>query len=351
MLKLRRRHHQADDAARSTVERPHLGADRARRRLPSGDLRPRERLHQRHHARPHEARDHAALRRDRRVRRARGVHRRAGEDLLVRHVHAPRLRGGDPRRSGRAAGRRGARRRRRGLHAQVPRQVRRVQAPRQDDPAGHALARPGRAVLRRGAVARRRADEGPRAIRKRVVGAYITDVESSEEAAARGRRRARRRSRRSRCRRTSRRRRSCPTIRSRPREGAGRHVPARPKGAGARARSRSPTSTLVGADGEPAHVFHSGEPIDDPAARPRARSRSTTSSFGIGIFNADGVCCYGTNTYIEELKPRAARRRRRGRRSRSTASISSKAPTSSTSRCTSATAIPTTTTGCSTRSA
>ena len=29
----------------------------------------------------------------------RGLHRRAGEDLLVGHVHAPRLRGGDPRRS------------------------------------------------------------------------------------------------------------------------------------------------------------------------------------------------------------------------------------------------------------
>ena len=25
--------------------------------------------------------------------------------------------------------------------------------------------------------------------------------------------------------------------------------------------------------------------------------------FGFGIFNADGVCCYGTNTDIAELKP------------------------------------------------
>ena len=79
--------------------RPDLGADRARRRLPSGDLRPRERLHQRHHARPHEARDSGALRRDRRVRRAARVHRRAGQDLLVGHVHAPRLCRGDSRRS------------------------------------------------------------------------------------------------------------------------------------------------------------------------------------------------------------------------------------------------------------
>ncbi len=47
------------------------------------------------------------------LRRARGLHRRAGEDLFLGHVHAPRLRRGDPRRSGRAAGRRGACRRRR----------------------------------------------------------------------------------------------------------------------------------------------------------------------------------------------------------------------------------------------
>ena len=25
--------------------------------------------------------------------------------------------------------------------------------------------------------------------------------------------------------------------------------------------------------------------------------------FGVGLFNADGVCCYGTNTYLEELEP------------------------------------------------
>src|SRR4029079_3595909 len=25
--------------------------------------------------------------------------------------------------------------------------------------------------------------------------------------------------------------------------------------------------------------------------------------FGIGLFNAEGVCCYGTNTYLEEMNP------------------------------------------------
>jgi len=27
-------------------------------------------------------------------------------------------------------------------------------------------------------------------------------------------------------------------------------------------------------------------------------------AFGVGFFNADGVCCYGTNTWIEELAGR-----------------------------------------------
>ena len=34
--------------------------------------------------------------------------------------------------------------------------------------------------------------------------------------------------------------------------------------------------------------------------------------FGIGLFNADGVCCYGTNTYLEEMNPERLDRRRRG---------------------------------------
>jgi ABC-type polysaccharide/polyol phosphate transport system ATPase subunit len=60
--------------------------------------------------------------------------------------------------------------------------------------------------------------------------------------------------------------------------------------------------TLAGPDGTPGHVFQSGErlevkilmhaplPIDDFVV-------------GFGLFNAEGVCCYGTNTFIEELTP------------------------------------------------
>ena len=58
---------------------------------------------------------------------------------------------------------------------------------------------------------------------------------------------------------------------------------------------------LVGPDGERSHVFHSGERLDILL---RFRAPVVIDDFvvGIGIFNAEGVCCYGTNTDIEELK-------------------------------------------------
>jgi hypothetical protein len=41
------------------------------------------------------------------------------------------------------------------------------------------------------------------------------------------------------------------------------------------------------------------------AIRVRVRAKRPTEDcvFGIGLFNADGVCCYGTNTFIEEMEP------------------------------------------------
>ena len=58
---------------------------------------------------------------------------------------------------------------------------------------------------------------------------------------------------------------------------------------------------LRGPDSEPGHVFHSGEPL---TVRMTLRSPIENEDFviGIGIFNAEGVCCYGTNTNIEDLK-------------------------------------------------
>jgi ABC-type polysaccharide/polyol phosphate transport system ATPase subunit len=58
---------------------------------------------------------------------------------------------------------------------------------------------------------------------------------------------------------------------------------------------------LVGSDGERSHVFHSGERLD---IRLRLRAPIVIDDFvvGVGIFNAEGVCCYGTNTSLEQLK-------------------------------------------------
>ena len=73
--------------------RPARRAARARRRLPPRPHRPRERLPQRRRSSACRKREiDAPLRRDRRVLRARAVHRQAGEALLVGHVRAARLR-------------------------------------------------------------------------------------------------------------------------------------------------------------------------------------------------------------------------------------------------------------------
>jgi len=48
-------------------------------------------------------------------------------------------------------------------------------------------------------------------------------------------------------------------------------------------------------------VFQSGSRLD---IRIRLRAPIAINDFviGIGIFNAEGVCCYGTNTSLEDLK-------------------------------------------------
>src|SRR5579864_3212165 len=60
--------------------------------------------------------------------------------------------------------------------------------------------------------------------------------------------------------------------------------------------------TLLDAHGQPSHLFHTGGPM---AIRVRVRAAQPTEDcvFGIGLFNADGICCYGTNTFIEEMQP------------------------------------------------
>jgi ABC-type polysaccharide/polyol phosphate transport system ATPase subunit len=60
--------------------------------------------------------------------------------------------------------------------------------------------------------------------------------------------------------------------------------------------------TLLNRERQPSFVFHSGEPM---TVRMKVVARAPTSDFvfGIGLFNADGVCCYGTNTLLEEMTP------------------------------------------------
>ena len=51
-----------------------------------------------------------------------------------------------------------------------------------------------------------------------------------------------------------------------------------------------------------ARVFHSGEPMTI-RMRVVADRPVADFAFGVSIFSTDGVCCYGTNTHIEELEP------------------------------------------------
>jgi ABC-type polysaccharide/polyol phosphate transport system ATPase subunit len=58
---------------------------------------------------------------------------------------------------------------------------------------------------------------------------------------------------------------------------------------------------LVGDGGEAGHVFHSGQPFTIKVAL-RAPVEMTDFVVGVGIFNAEGVCVYGTNTSLEEYR-------------------------------------------------
>jgi hypothetical protein len=134
---------------------------------------------------------------------------------------------------------------------------------------------------------------------KRVVGAYITDVEVTEEQQlAAGDAKAR----------------ESTTVVS-PDEPASAVLPDNPVETAAgpadmfrategRWGSREIEITdvqLTGPDGAPGHVFQSGQPL---TVRIALRSPIENEDFviGLGIFNAEGVCCYGTNTNIEEFK-------------------------------------------------
>jgi ABC-type polysaccharide/polyol phosphate transport system ATPase subunit len=62
--------------------------------------------------------------------------------------------------------------------------------------------------------------------------------------------------------------------------------------------------TLLDGDNQPSFLFHSGEPISI-RLRVVARAPARDFVFGVSLFNADGVCCYGTNTFIEQMDPQS----------------------------------------------
>jgi hypothetical protein len=134
---------------------------------------------------------------------------------------------------------------------------------------------------------------------KRVVGAYVTDVEKSEEQQlASGDARAK-----------------ASAIVVSPDEPSSAVLPDHPietaegpadmfRATEGRWGSREIEITgveLVGADGVAGHVFHNG---DSFTVRIKLRAPIEMDDFvvGIGLFNAEGVCCYGTNTSLEEFK-------------------------------------------------
>ncbi len=134
---------------------------------------------------------------------------------------------------------------------------------------------------------------------KRVVGAYITDVEVSEEQQLAA---------------SDAKAQESVTVLS-PDDPAGAVLPDHPiesaegpadmfRATEGRWGSREIEITevrLVGPDNEAAHLFQTGQRV---TIRIALRSPIEIDDFviGIGIFNAEGVCCYGTNTNIEEFK-------------------------------------------------
>ena len=60
--------------------------------------------------------------------------------------------------------------------------------------------------------------------------------------------------------------------------------------------------TIAGPDGEAGHVFQSGDSIQ-VRLDVVSKEKITDFVFGLGLFNADNVCVYGTNTNLEEFQP------------------------------------------------
>jgi len=62
------------------------------------------------------------------------------------------------------------------------------------------------------------------------------------------------------------------------------------------------TQVELRSGGQQTRVFESGAPMEIHL-RVHAPTPVSDFAFGIGLFNAEGVCCYGTNTHIEGAQP------------------------------------------------
>ena len=59
---------------------------------------------------------------------------------------------------------------------------------------------------------------------------------------------------------------------------------------------------LLSDQGRETHIFHTGEPLT-LRLQVKATRKVSDFVFGVGIYNAEGLCVYGTNTDIEEHEP------------------------------------------------
>ena len=64
--------------------------------------------------------------------------------------------------------------------------------------------------------------------------------------------------------------------------------------------------TFKTAHGETSHIFQSGDAMAIHLSV-RAHQPTTDFVFGVGIYSAEGVNCYGTNTHLEDFTPQEAR--------------------------------------------
>ena len=64
--------------------------------------------------------------------------------------------------------------------------------------------------------------------------------------------------------------------------------------------------TLKAEDGQPSHVFQSGERMT-VQLKVRAHAPISDFVFGIGLYSTEGVTCYGTNTALEDFQPEELR--------------------------------------------